>query len=243
MTVNSIGKRTSHQTYNHASWELKRNILRFLLRTIGFTLLVRLEDIQGLENVPKEGPAILMINHIAFVDPIVVMHLVPRNIVPLAKAEVFDYPVINIFPRLWGVIPVRREEFDRGAVRLALEVLDAGEIILVAPEATRSPKLQQGKEGVAYLASRSGAPVVPVAIEGTQGFPSHPLSRRWKGEGVRARFGRPFRYRPELARPDREELRKMTDEGMYVLAGLLPEERRGVYTDLSQATQETLEWV
>jgi len=243
MSVNSLEDNLSSiQGYNHTRWELKRNILRFLLRTIGFTLLVKLEDCQGVENVPHKGPAILMINHIAFVDPIVVLHLVPRNIVPLAKVEVYDYPVVGIFPRMWGVVPVRREEFDRRAVRMALEVLEAGEIILVAPEATRSPKLQKGKEGVAYLASRSAAPIVPVAIEGTVGFPSFPIFKRWRGVGARVRFGRPFRYKSEMKRPDRETLHKMTEEAMYRLAELLPEERRGVYSDLSQATQETLDW-
>jgi 1-acyl-sn-glycerol-3-phosphate acyltransferase len=231
------------QGYDHARWELKRNILRFLIRTIGFTLLVKLEDCLGLENVPQEGAAILMINHIAFVDPIVVLHLVPRNIVPMAKVEVYDYPVIGIFPRIWGVIPVRREETDRRAIRMALEVLDAGEIILVAPEATRSPKLQQGKEGVAYLANRSGAPVVPVAIEGTVGYPSFPLSKRWREAGARVRFGRPFRYKREIKRPDREMLHKMTEEAMYALARLLPDAQRGVYADLSQATEDTFDWV
>jgi 1-acyl-sn-glycerol-3-phosphate acyltransferase len=244
MTVNSMEDHHSElQGYDHARWQFKRKVLRFLIRTIGFTLLVKLDDCQGLENVPREGAAILMINHIAFVDPIVVLHLVPRNIVPMAKVEVYEYPVIGIFPRLWGVIPVRREEVDRRAIRMALEVLSAGEIILVAPEATRSPQLQQGKEGVAYLASRSGAPVVPVAIDGTVGYPSFPLSRRWQGEGAQVRFGRPFRYKPNPERPDRETLHKMTEEAMYVLARLLPEARRGVYADLSKATQDTLEWV
>ena len=67
---------------------------------------------------------------------------------------------------------MRREEFDRRAIQGALEVLQAGEIILVAPEAHRGPALQQAKEGIAYLATRSNAPVVPVAIDGTEGFPS-----------------------------------------------------------------------
>lgn len=244
MTVNSmVESQYTQPGYEHERWQLKRNFLRFLIRTIGFTLLVKLDDCQGLENVPQEGAAILMINHIAFVDPIVVLHLVPRNIVPLAKVEVYDYPVVGIFPRLWGVIPVRREEVDRRAVRMALEVLAAGEIILVAPEATRSPQLQQGKEGVAYLASRSGAPVVPVAIDGTVGFPSFRLAKRWRGEGARVRFGRPFHFKSNLERPDREALHAMTEEAMYVLAALLPEARRGVYADLSKATQETIEWV
>lgn len=226
--------------YNHAHWEGRRRFLRFLIRMIGFNLLVRLDWVEGLENVPAHGPAIMMINHIAFVDPFVVLHLLPRNIVPMAKVEVYNYPLVGVFPRMWGVIPVRREEIDRRAIQGALDVLHAGEIILVAPEATRSPQLQQGKEGVAYLASRSGAPIVPVAIEGTEGFPSLPFLKRWRGPGAQVRFGRPFQYLPTEDRHRRGRLRQMTDEAMYILAAMLPESRRGVYSDLSQATQDTL---
>lgn len=229
--------------YDHNRYEIRRRILRFLIRWIGFTILVKQESVEGVENVPAQGPAILMINHIAFVDPIVVLHLLPRNIVPMAKVEVYNYPLIGIFPHLWGVIPVRREEFDRRAIQGALEVLEAGEIILVAPEAHRGPALQQAKEGIAYLATRSGAPVVPVAIEGTDGFPSLPFLARWRGPGIQVRFGRPFRFRLDNPRPDRESLTKMTNEAMYVLASLLPEKRRGVYSDLSRATQDTIEWL
>lgn len=229
--------------YNHAAWEGRRRVLRFLLRTIAFTLLAKLDSVEGLEHVPAQGPAILMINHIAFIDPIVVLHVVPRNIIPLAKIEVYDYPFVGIFPRLWGVVPVRREEFDRRAVQQVLEVLRAGEIVLVAPEGTRGPQLSQGKEGVAYLGSRSGAPIVPVAIEGTTGFPALRFSRRWREPGAQVRFGKPFRFRSNLGRPGREQLRQMTDEAMYILARMLPENRRGVYADLTKATSETIEWL
>ncbi len=230
--------------YNHARWEKQRRFLRFLLRTIGFTLLVRLDSVEGLENVPADGPAILMINHIAFVDPIVVLHVLPRNIVPMAKIEVYDYPVVGVFPRMWGVIPVRRGEVDRRAIRQALAVLQTGEIILVAPEGTRSPRLQRAREGIAYLAGRTGAPIVPVALEGTEGFPTLPFTRRWReGPGAQVRFGRPFRFKSVYRRPKREQLRQMTDEAMYVLASMLPPHRRGAYADLSRATTETIEWV
>jgi 1-acyl-sn-glycerol-3-phosphate acyltransferase len=229
--------------YDHAHWEARRRFLRFLIRTIGCNFLVRLEQIEGLENVPKEGPAILMINHIAFVDPIIVLHVVPRNIIPLAKIEVYNLPVVGIFPRIWGVIPVRREELDRRALQQALDVLQAREILLIAPEGTRGTQLQEGKEGIAYIASRTGVPVIPVAIDGTIGFPTFRLFRRWREPGAVLRFGHPFRFRAELNRPDRFQLRQMTDEAMYVLSALLPEHRRGVYADLSQATQETIEWL
>lgn len=244
MAVDSLGSKRRLTNYSHAKWEFRRRILRFFIKVIGFTLLVKLDSVEGLENVPSQGPAILLINHIAFVDPILVLHVLPRNIVPLAKVEVYDYPIIGIFPKLWGVIPVHRDEVDRRAVQKVLEVLRAGEIVLVAPEGTRSSHLSQGKEGIAYLASHAGTPIVPVAIEGTPGFPSlRFFSSRWRGPGARVVFGRPFKYHADLKHPNRDQLRLMTDEAMYILAAMLPEARRGYYSDFSRATRETIEWL
>ena len=230
----------SARGYDHSRYESRRRVLRFLLRHIGFTLLAKIDRVDGIEKVPATGPAILMINHINFIDPFVVMNVMKRNIVPMAKIEVYSYPVVGIFPRMYGVVPVQREEFDRRAVQGALEVLRVGEIILVAPEATRGPQLREGKEGIAYLATRSGAPVVPVAIDGTIGFPAFRLSSRWKQPGAHVRFGDPFRFNTSGQRADREMLRRMTDEAMYILSALLPEYRRGVYSDLSLATTDTI---
>lgn len=228
--------------YDHNRLEKRRRFLRFLIKYIGFTMIAKLDHVDGVENVPQSGPAILMINHIAFIDPIVVINVLPRNIVPLAKIEVYEYPIVGIFPKIWGVIPVRREEFDRRAVKLVLQVLDAGEIVLVAPEGTRSTAMQRGKEGVAYLASRSGAPVVPVAITGTNGFPALRFSRAWSGPGASVKFGKPFYFREQFRNSDLKQLRNMTDEALYMLAALLPPDQRGVYADLSKATTETIEF-
>ncbi len=230
-----------HGDYDHVDWENRRQLLRFLLKTLAFTLLVRLERVEGLENIPKTGPGILLMNHIGWVDPIVLVHVVPRNITPLAKVEVFDYPVIGIFPRIWGVIPVQREGVDRRAVQSALEVLKKKEIILVAPEGTRNPMLQRAKGGFAYLASRSGAPIIPVAIEGSPGYPVIRYSRRWRESPIEVKFGRPFVYREEYKRAGRDQLSKLSDEAMYYLAAMLPEERRGFYSDLTEATQDTFD--
>jgi 1-acyl-sn-glycerol-3-phosphate acyltransferase len=231
----------STSRYNHASFERRRRILRFLMREIGFRFLAKIDSVEGIENIPAEGAAILCMNHIAFIDSLIVLTLSPRSVVPLAKVEVFKYPVVGIFPHIWGVVPVRREEIDRRAVQQALEVLKAGEIVLLAPEATRGPSLKRGREGVAYFASRTGAPIVPVAIDGSQGFPTSPFSTRMSQPGAHVRFGPPFRFRPDLKRPKGDVLRKMTDEAMYILAAMLPEQRRGVYADLSKATYDTIE--
>lgn len=231
--------------YHHTRYEPMRRALRWAIDNIAWRFLARIdtERISGLEYLPATGPAILMINHIAFIDPIVVMGNLPRNIVPLAKAEVYHIPVWGIFPRLWNVIPVRREELDRRALEQALAVLDAGEVILIAPEATRHPALGQAREGVAYIAHKSGAPIIPVVVEGTAGYPT--LVGPWNRHKPKAYFhlGRPFRFKPVAGRLPRERLRQMTDEAMYLLAALLPEHRRGYYADLSKATMETVEFL
>ncbi|MBM4422858.1 MAG: 1-acyl-sn-glycerol-3-phosphate acyltransferase [Chloroflexi bacterium] len=228
---------TSKRHYDHARREPVRRVLRWLIDNIAWRWLAKIDRIDGLENLPPRGAAILMINHIAFIDPIVVLGNLPRNIVPMAKVEAYNYPVWGIFPWLWDVIPVHRGEADREALTRALAVLNAGEIVLVAPQGTRQPALRSAKEGIAYLAHKSGAPIIPVAIEGTVGFPSI-SRRRWSQPGVTVRLGKPFRFKPSAGRLPREALKQMTDEAMYRLASILPEHRRGAYGDLSKATSE-----
>jgi len=83
------------ECYVHSKYETRRNICRFVLRLF-IPLLVKIDSVTGMENIPKTGPVILMINHIAFIDPIIIMPFTGRNIVPLAKIEVFDYPIVGI---------------------------------------------------------------------------------------------------------------------------------------------------
>ncbi len=229
--------------YDPQPFVWRRRLCRLLLKTIGFKLLVRVDCVEGLENLPKSGPGVLMMNHIGFVDPIVLVHITPRDIVPLAKVEAYEYPFVGVFPKLWGVIPVERHNVDRQVIQQALGVLKAGELLLVAPEGTRHVALQRPREGAVYLASRGKAPIIPVALENTPGFPTHPLSERWRDPGVVVRYGRPFRFRKAYQRARGPELQTMADEAMYVLAGMLPPERRGAYSDLSRATENTIEWL
>jgi 1-acyl-sn-glycerol-3-phosphate acyltransferase len=237
-----MGVDSDRSSYHHEHYQGRRRVLRWLLTHIGFRLLAKLERVEGLENFPATGPAILMMNHIAFIDPIVVLGSLPRNIIPMAKAEVFRYPVWGIFPWIWHVIPVRRGDIDRRALRMAFDVLEAGEVLLLAPEGTRNPELQRGKEGVAYIGYRSGVPIVPVAVEGTSGFPTLD-PKRWREPGGVVRLGRPFHFIQVGGRLSRDRLRLMTDEAMYVLARMLPEYRRGVYADLDEASEGTIEFL
>lgn len=226
--------------YDHARLEARRRALRWMIMNIAWPLLVKIKSVEGLENFPMTGPVIVIINHIAFVDPVVVMGQVPRNIVPMAKIEVYKIPGWGIFPQVWGVIPVHREELDRRALESALAVLRAGEVVLLAPEGTRHTAIRDAKEGASYLALKTGATVAPIALTGTPGFP-RPRFLWGHREGVTMRVGRPFRYKPVAGRPPRELLRKMTDEAMYIIAAMLPEELRGEYSNLEKATRETIE--
>jgi len=229
--------------YDPAHWQTRRKILRLALRVVGFPLMARIEHVEGVENIPSDGRLIMMFNHIGFIDPIAIMHVSPRDPVPMMKAEALAYPVIGHLPRWWGVVPIWRGEVDLLAIRQSLAVLNAEEILLIAPEGTRGTALQQGKLGMAYLAARAQAPVLPVAVENTEGSPTYPFSRRWRDTGASIRFGKPFRFNVTARNPNRQLLRKMTDEAMYILAAMLPPHRRGVYADLTQATQETLTWL
>jgi 1-acyl-sn-glycerol-3-phosphate acyltransferase len=229
--------------YEHGTSTWRRRFVRWTASRLAFPWLMRVDAVSGIENVPPVGPAILMFNHIAFVDPLIIMSVLPRNVVPLAKAEVMANPLLALIPWAYGVITVRRGEVDRQALLQSMQVLQAGEVLLLAPEGTRSPALLPAKEGVAYLAAKTGAPIVPVALEGTEGFPSFRRGAFRQGPGATIRFGRAFRLKVGTARPDREALHRMTEEAMYILAAMLPPERRGAYSDLGRASQTTLEFV
>jgi 1-acyl-sn-glycerol-3-phosphate acyltransferase len=230
--------------YNHKSYELRRRFLRAFWGSIAFPWLARVNSVEGLENIPPTGPAVLCYNHINFMDPFVALYVVrSRFLVPIAKIEAFNIPVLGSIPKIYGAIFIRRGESDRIALRQSLEVLKAGEMLLVSPEGTRNSALIEAKTGSAFLATRGNAPVIPVAIDNTIGYPTYPFSKRWFRPGADIKFGKPFRLRSEGKSSSHDDLRKMTDEMMYILAALLPPHRRGFYNDLSKATRDTIEWL
>ena len=230
--------------FNYRSYALRRRFCRIALRIIAFPLLARIHSVKGLENVPSSGPAILCYNHINLVDPIMTLHVLKRDVIPVAKIEIFSYPIVGFAPRLYGSISVRRGEVDRRALSASLDVLKQNEMILVAPEGTRNDALIKGRPGTVFIASHAGSPpIVPIGIDNTIGYPTYPFSRRWRQPGADITFGKPFRFRMGSNRPDKVEMERMTDEMMYTIADLLPPHRRGVYADLSKATHETIEWL
>lgn len=213
-----------------------RPVADFVLRIL-FHLIFKIE-ISGLHNVPKQGPFIAMMNHIYFLDPVLVSALAPRLIIIMSKIENYRNPLFALIMRLYGTFPVRRGELDMSAIRTSLQVLDQGHGLLMAPEGTRSRThtLQKGRDGMTWLALRANVPVVPVALSGQERM-GHYL-RRLHRTPLRVVFGEPFRFQSVEGTQRRTLLHRMTDEAMYRLAALLPLSYRGVYSDLEKATQQ-----
>lgn len=199
---------------------------------------------EELAHVPAQGPLILVSNHINFLEiPLLYTHLQPRRVTGFAKAETWENPALRVLFDLWNGIPLRRGTADVGALRRGLEVLEAGTILAVAPEGTRSGhgRLQPGHPGVAVLALHSGAPVLPVAYYGSERF-RHNLSRLRRTE-FHIRVGRPFTVHATGERITRATRQTITDEIMAQLAALLPPAYRGAYADLAQAAPEHLHFL
>jgi 1-acyl-sn-glycerol-3-phosphate acyltransferase len=191
----------------------------------------RLYDVrtEGLEHVPDDGPALVCPNHISFMDSLFVPLVLPRRITYVGKAEYLDsWKTRHLLPAL-GMIPIDRgggSASDR-ALSTAARLLEHGELFGIYPEGTRSRtgKLYKGHTGPARLALRTGAPILPVGIRGTDVIqPPDAKTPKPRGE-VEIRIGRPIevaRYRDRS--DDRLVLRQLTDELMYEISQLSGQE-------------------
>lgn len=220
----------------------RRQFFRWGLWNLAYRFWIKIW-VTGWENIPADGPVIMMVNHIHLIDPVIMISFYPgRDFVPIAKIEAFSQPILRYFVGHWGAIPVNRGEADLRALKAAIEHIRRGDVVVLFAEGTRSKTgLIRGQEGSAYIALKTGATVVPVAIWGTPDFPKTWTSE-FKRTQVHVSFGKPFRFRQEKDRLPREHFRQMTDEAMYRIAEMLPEHLRGVYGDLSQATTTFLDF-
>jgi 1-acyl-sn-glycerol-3-phosphate acyltransferase len=224
------------------SLEWRRRFMRYGIWNFLYTTWINMH-VTGWENIPADGPVIMMGNHINMLDPVMMISFYPdRDIIPLAKLEAFNQPLLRYFVRHYGAIPVNRGEADMKALKSAFDYLAQGYVVMLYAEGHRSKTgLIQGQEGSAYLALKSNAIVVPVGVWGTEGFPV-----RWVGKlqkmDVHMSFGQPFRFKQPEGRLPRDQFRPMTDEAMYRIAGLIPEKWRGVYSDMSRASTNHLDF-
>ena len=190
-----------------------------------------------LDAIPREGAVIIAANHASNLDvPVIASSLMPRTGRRwqwLGKRELFDWPIVGLIARHGGVHAVDRGAADVEAYRLAKRILDEGHVLFVFPEGTRSKdgRLQEARDGVAVLALRTGAPIVPVGIAGS--FDRWPRGQKVPHPGgrVTVRVGSPFRVADELpAGLDRRAATPMATELiMRRIAALVPAEQRGRY--------------
>jgi 1-acyl-sn-glycerol-3-phosphate acyltransferase len=183
--------------------------------------------LEGAVNVPRRGGYILVANHINWKDPPWIEFALGRAIRYMGKSELFETPFIGYILRAIGAFPVRRGEADRGALQMALKVLAAEQPLGFFPEGHRSEsgQLIRGRPGVAYVAMRSGAPIVPLAVSGT---PRARLGVFWRRD-VLLRVGERFQVSDLGVKPD--DPQAVSDAIMRRVAALLPHEQRGVYRD------------
>jgi len=197
-------------------------------------------DVQGLDHIPRRGPVILAVNHISNADPVVVGAWITdalkrRRIHWLGKRELFSWPVLGWIAARGGVHPVDRDSADVDAFRLATKILEAGYVLLVFPEGTRSPtgELQEAKDGAALLALRTGAQVVPIGVSNTDAVwrKGRALPLPFPRRRVTVRIGTPFRVQDAIpAETGRRQAKSLaTTEIMGRIAALVDRRHRGVY--------------
>jgi 1-acyl-sn-glycerol-3-phosphate acyltransferase len=172
-----------------------------ILVSLPTLLLYRVRAI-GVENVPKSGPLVLAPNHFSQMDHFFIGLYLRRKIRFMAKSQIFGPPVLTYVFKHGGVFPVRRGHHDEEAFKTAFTIVDQGGMLLMYAEGgrSRSGRLGEPKPGVGRMALETGAPVVPVAVHGSE------EARRWKRlrfPKVRVQYGEPLEY-PVEAQPTRE---------------------------------------
>ncbi|HLF74460.1 MAG TPA: lysophospholipid acyltransferase family protein [Anaerolineales bacterium] len=198
------------------------------------TFLLLRATVTGVENFPKRGPALIVFNHLGDADAVLMLATLPFPVAAegLGKIELSDHWLVGPVFRAYGIIWVHQGRPDRRALRAALDALSQGRMVTIAPEARQSVigGLEDGTEGAAFLALRSGVPIVPVSMTGTENQNVYGHLKRWRRAPITLNVGKPFLL------PVHAERQKTLQEGtrliMETLANLLPESYRGKYRSM-----------
>jgi len=213
-------------------FKISRPILKAVIRGV-FHLLGRVK-IVGKENIPYGKPYVAAMNHVSMFDPPFAGAFWPENMEIIGASDVFEKPGQGELLRAYGVIPVHRGDYDRSLFAKIVSVIKAGYPLLIAPEGGRShvTAMKRAKPGIAYIIEKTKVPVLPVGIVGTT---EDYFKRATRGERplLEMRVGKPITL-PEITvkgKAKHEARQANSDLVMHHLAGLLPEEYRGVYAD------------
>ena len=197
-----------------------RKVLVGTIRAI-LPLIVKIET-KGLDNIPPTGPVVLVSNHLTNYDVFPMQMVIQRPLFFMAKSELHKNPIMDAALRSVGAFPVHRGQRDQWAIRHAAKVLENEQVLALFPEGSRSKGhgLRAGKTGAARLAIQKGCPIIPVAIAGT-----HMMFKDFpKRTKIKFVVGEPIQPDPS------ESTLNLTDNMMFSIADLLPEDLRGVYS-------------
>ena len=205
-----------------------------LSRVIRFAInLIARVDIQGYEHIPKEGGFVIATNHLGRLDVSLLFYALKGDFI-LIIAEKYERhwlfgPIGNAMGGIW----LDRFNADIGAIRKVLTRMKAGGILVIAPEGTRSKTeaMNEGKPGGAYLATKAGVPIVPVALTGTEDRLIVERLKHFKKSDISIIIGPAFTLPPIKGRNRDAALKEYTDEIMCHIGALLPEKYRGVYAN------------
>jgi len=204
-----------------------RSIVRFLMKIIADI------EINGIEKLP-EGNVIIAANHLGRLDTAALLCILDREDIIMPVAEKYkNHPLYGAIGRAANAIWLNRFDADYSAFRQILERMKQGGLLVIAPEGTRSKTeaLQEGKMGVAFLASKSGYPVLPVAVTGTEDRLIVENLKHFRRSKITATAADLLYVDIPRGKGREEAMRQATDEIMCQIAALLPEKYRGVYAD------------
>ncbi len=199
-----------------------RLVARLLLQVLTCTSL------SGLDYLRSASPALIAVNHLGDADAVALLAAFPIGPEVLAKVEMLYFPVIGKLMDWYGMIWLHRGQPDRRALRAALDALQQGRSVLVAPEGRYSLAhgLEPGGKGIAYLAAKAQVPIIPVALTGTQNSNVYGSLRHLKRPRITVTVG--SAVNPGVSQ-DRQSLAADTQRIMKALASLLPPDYRGAY--------------
>lgn len=213
----------------------RRCVIRSVMQRLSCLAFAALADVEitGRENLPKQGPLLVVANHFSFIDPAAMVRVAPW---PLEFVGGFNMPnapdIVTFIPKLWGFYPVYRGTSSRNALRAAEAVLAQGGVLGIFPEAGNwATVLRPARPGAAFIAVRTGAPILPMGFAGLNDmFPSLRKGRRAR---VTLRIGKPFGpfHATGRGRKHRQQLEEIGHKIMRRIADLIPPERRGHYSD------------
>lgn len=207
-------------------------LVRFLNRLL-VKIILDIEFI-NLESAPREGALIVAGNHLGVLDALIVYYVIDRRDYIVMVAEYHrQYAFRRFLAKQVDAIFVDRYQADFAVLREVLKRLAAGGVLIISPEGTRSKTggLLPGQPGTAYLAAKSGVPVLPVSIIGSEDSLVMPNLKRLRRSPVKITFGKPLYFDPVKREHRQEILQNYTDEIMCQIAALLPEAYRGVYSE------------